>query len=68
MSPQRIKHLRGRMSLVAFAALLGVTQPAVWYWEAGKHPPRGPAMILLRMMQKDRAGMIRVLSKMALMK
>ena len=58
--------MRGGMTQTAFGALLGVTNPAVHYWEKGRFKPRRSALKLMRLIKADRTGrVLRMLKEMA---
>ncbi len=55
MTPREIRELTG-LSQADLAALLGVTQPAVAAWEAGRRQPTGPAAAVLARIAATRSG------------
>lgn len=50
MTPEQIVALRERLDLsqAALGAKVGVSQGAVWRWEAGKRKPRATQLLRLR--------------------
>jgi hypothetical protein len=53
-----IRGIRGETSQTAFAALLGISQAALHYWETGTNSPTGPAQRLLCLIRDDKDGRI----------
>jgi DNA-binding transcriptional regulator YiaG len=64
MNAKEIKAIRGGMSELDFALLLGVSPVTVWRWERGGIKPReGPATVLLELMRDHRRGTLALLWK-----
>ena len=56
--------LRGRLSyaLAQFAARFGVSVATLRHWERGDRNLQGPALVLLNLIDRDPAGVMRALS------
>ncbi|NDY90143.1 helix-turn-helix domain-containing protein [Ideonella livida] len=56
--------VRGRMGLsqVQFAARFGFSVSTLRHWERGDRQPQGPALVLLNLIDRDPAGVLRALS------
>lgn len=64
MDAKEIKEIRGGMSELDFALLLGVSPVTVWRWERGGIKPReGPAVVLLELMRDHRRDTMKLLWK-----
>jgi DNA-binding transcriptional regulator YiaG len=64
MDAKEIKTIRGSMSELDFALLLGVSPVTVWRWERGGIKPReGPATVLLELMRDHRRETLALLWK-----
>lgn len=61
MSAAEIKKLRARLqaSQAVFAHWLNVSPKLVQAWEGKQRAPQGPALLLLRLMEHDPAGVLR---------
>ncbi|MCE5207326.1 MAG: helix-turn-helix domain-containing protein [Chloroflexi bacterium] len=53
--PLDIKRIRGKYNLTQeqFAAMLGISVCTLRNWEQGRRSPEGPAMVLLRVADRD---------------
>lgn len=65
MTLQQIQKVRGAMHPKVFAKLLGVTPQAVYSWELGRRNPSGVSLTLLKMLQRDRKGTLRMLYRVS---
>jgi putative transcriptional regulator len=56
--------VRGRLGLTQaqFAARFGVSVATLRHWERGDRNPQGPALVLLNLIDRDPAGVLRALS------
>ncbi len=55
--------VRGRIGLTQaqFAARFGVSVATLRHWERGDRSPQGPALVLLNLIDRDPAGVLRTL-------
>jgi putative transcriptional regulator len=55
--------VRGRIGLTQtqFAARFGVSVATLRHWERGDRSPHGPALVLLNLIDRDPAGVLRML-------
>jgi len=55
--------VRGRIGLTQtqFAARFGVSVATLRHWERGDRSPHGPALVLLKLIDRDPAGVLRML-------
>ena len=58
-----VREIRGRLGLSQseFAALFGVSLPAIKKWEQGQRVPRGPAASLMRVIAAEPEAVVRAL-------
>ncbi|WP_298233118.1 helix-turn-helix domain-containing protein [uncultured Azohydromonas sp.] len=56
-----VRHRVG-MSQAQFAARFGFSVATLRHWERGDRSPQGPALVLLNLIQRDPAGVLRTLS------
>ena len=61
MTYMQIRKVRGSISPREFARLIDVTPSAVYCWERGARRPRGGALTILKMLQRDREKTLRLL-------
>ena len=56
--------VRGQMGFTQaqFAARFGVSVATLRHWERGDRSPQGPALVLLNLIDRDPAGVLRALS------
>ena len=56
--------VRGRLGFTQsqFAARFGVSVATLRHWERGDRNPQGPALVLLNLIDRDPAGVLRVLT------
>lgn len=56
--------VRGRLGFTQaqFAARFGVSVATLRHWDRGDRNPQGPALVLLNLIDRDPAGVLRVLS------
>ena len=56
--------VRGRLGYTQaqFAARFGVSVATLRHWERGDRNPQGPALVLLNLIDRDPAGVLRALS------
>jgi putative transcriptional regulator len=56
--------VRGRLgfSQAQFAARFGVSVATLRHWERGDRNPQGPALVLLNLIDRDPAGVLRALT------
>jgi putative transcriptional regulator len=56
--------VRGRLGFTQaqFAARFGVSVATLRHWERGDRNPQGPALVLLTLIDRDPAGVLRALS------
>ncbi|MFC3122939.1 NadS family protein [Agaribacter flavus] len=61
--PIDVKRVRSRvdMSQSEFAATFGISLGTLRHWERGDRVPRGPALVLLNVLEKDPQAVIRAL-------
>jgi len=59
-----VQSLRKRIGLTqeAFAAKFGISLGTLRHWERGDRKPHGPALVLLRVIEKDDRAVLRALS------
>ena len=59
-----VQSLRKRIGLTqeAFAAKFGVSLGTLRHWERGDRTPHGPALVLLRVIDKDQRAVLRALA------
>lgn len=64
MNGKEIRKVRGAMTELDFALLLGVSPVTIWRWERGGFKPReGPAIVLLELMRDHRRDTMKLLWK-----
>lgn len=64
MNAKEIRKIRGGMSELDFALLLGVSPVTVWRWERGGIKPRdGAVMVLLELLRDHRRETMKLLWK-----
>lgn len=63
-TPMDVAAVRGRLGFTQaqFAARFGVSVATLRHWERGDRNPRGPALVLLNLIDRDPAGVLRALS------
>ena len=63
-APVDVAAVRGRMGFTQaqFAARFGVSVATLRHWERGDRSPQGPALVLLNLIDRDPAGVLRTLS------
>ena len=66
-TPVDVAALRGRLGFTQaqFAARFGVSVATLRHWERGDRTPQGPALVLLNLIERDPAGMLRALARKA---
>jgi len=59
-----VADVRGRLGFTQaqFAARFGVSVATLRHWERGDRNPQGPALVLLNLIDRDPAGVLRALS------
>ena len=59
-----VAEVRGRLGFTQaqFAARFGVSVATLRHWERGDRNPQGPALVLLNLIERDPAGVMRALS------
>ena len=59
-----VASVRGRLGFtqVQFAARFGVSVATLRHWERGDRKPQGPALVLLNLIDRDPAAVLRALS------
>ena len=64
-APVDVAALRGRIGLTQaqFAARFGVSVATLRHWERGDRSPQGPALVLLNLIDRDPAGVLRTLGE-----
>ena len=62
-----VQALRKRIGLTQeeFAAKFGISLGTLRHWERGDRKPHGPALVLLRVIEKDDRAVLRALAKAA---
>ena len=62
MTGRQIKSMRRKLNLTQteLGERLGVTRVAVAYWESGRRTPRGPALLMLREIEKKTKAVLTV--------
>ncbi len=62
--PVDVAAVRGRMGFTQaqFASRFGVSVATLRHWERGDRSPQGPALVLLNLIDRDPAGVLRTLS------
>ncbi len=62
-APVDVAAVRGRMGFTQaqFAARFGVSVATLRHWERGDRSPQGPALVLLNLIDRDPAGVLRAL-------
>ncbi|GAB1389277.1 MAG: hypothetical protein AMXMBFR78_04530 [Rubrivivax sp.] len=62
-APVDVAAVRGRIGLTQaqFAARFGVSVATLRHWERGDRSPQGPALVLLNLIDRDPAGVLRTL-------
>jgi len=63
-APVDVAGVRGRLGLTQaqFAARFGFSVSTLRHWERGDRQPHGPALVLLNLIARDPAGVLRALS------
>ena len=63
-APVDVAAVRGRLGFTQaqFAARFGVSVATLRHWERGDRNPQGPALVLLNLIDRDPAGVLRALS------
>ena len=63
--PVDIKQLRKRvgMTQLEFSSAFGISVGTLRHWERGDRIPKGPALVLLNLVQKDPQTILRVLGQ-----
>ena len=63
-APVDVAAARGRLGFTQaqFAARFGVSVATLRHWEHGDRNPQGPALVLLNLIDRDPAGLLRALS------
>ena len=63
-APVDVATVRGRLGFTQaqFAARFGVSVATLRHWERGDRNPQGPALVLLNLIDRDPAGVLRALS------
>jgi putative transcriptional regulator len=61
--PVDVAAVRGRVGFTQaqFAARFGVSVATLRHWERGDRSPQGPALVLLNLIDRDPAGVLRLL-------
>ncbi len=64
-TPVDIKRLRKRvgMTQLEFSSAFGISIGTLRHWERGDRKPKGPALVLLNLVQKDPQTILRVLGQ-----
>lgn len=62
--PVDVAAVRGRVGFTQaqFAARFGVSVATLRHWERGDRSPQGPALVLLNLIDRDPAGVLRLLA------
>jgi len=65
--PVDVAAVRGRLGLtqVQFAARFGMSVATLRHWERGDRSPQGPALVLLNLIEREPAMVLRALSRTA---
>lgn len=60
-----VKHIRIKVGMTQeeFAATFGISLGTLRHWERGDRTPRGPALVLLNLIQKDPAAIMKVIAQ-----
>jgi putative transcriptional regulator len=60
-----VASVRGRIGFTQaqFAARFGVSVATLRHWERGDRSPQGPALVLLNLIDRDPAGVLRLLAR-----
>jgi len=60
-----IKSVRTKVDMTQeeFAATFGISLGTLRHWERGDRVPRGPALVLLNLIQKDPAAILKVIAQ-----
>lgn len=60
-----VKHIRIKVGMTQqeFAATFGISLGTLRHWERGDRTPRGPALVLLHLIQKDPAAIMKVIAQ-----
>jgi len=66
MKPSDIKRIRGDLSQVGFARIVGVSELTISRWENGHVHPEGGAVTLLKLMEKDRGRVLSLINSIRL--
>ena len=63
-TPVDVATVRGRLGFTQaqFAARFGVSVATLRHWERGDRSPQGPALVLLNLIDRDPAAVLRALS------
>jgi putative transcriptional regulator len=63
-TPVDVASVRGRLGFTQaqFAARFGVSVATLRHWERGDRSPQGPALVLLNLIDRDPAAVLRALS------
>ena len=64
-TPVNIKQIRKRvgMTQLEFSSAFGISIGTLRHWERGDRTPKGPALVLLNLVQKEPHTILRVLSQ-----
>lgn len=62
MKPDDIKRIRGGLSQVGFAKLVGVSILTISRWENGHVRPEGGTVTLLQLLEKDRGRVLSLIN------
>lgn len=66
MKPDEIKKVRGNLSQIGFARIVGVSELTVSRWENGHVRPEGGTVTLLKLMEKDRGRVLSMINSIRL--
>jgi DNA-binding transcriptional regulator YiaG len=66
MKPSDIKRIRGDLSQVGFARIVGVSELTISRWENGHVKPEGGAVTLLQLFEKDRGRVLSMINSIRL--
>lgn len=60
-----VKRIRIKVGMTQeeFAATFGISLGTLRHWERGDRTPRGPALVLLNLIQKDPAAIMKVIAQ-----
>lgn len=63
--PVDVKNIRAAVGMTQeeFAATFGISLGTLRHWERHDRSPRGPALVLLHLIQKDPNGILKVLAQ-----